>query len=196
MSLPPIAALITHRVADYDAWKKVFDDVVDIRKEASVLGHDVARGIDDPNMVYVYCPASDPGIFQAHLQSDELKSAMEQAGVSSAPVVIVMKPVHEDFNLVFHGPAVVVNHPVDDYDAWRQVYDEVDDMRKSFGVVGDAINQAWGNPNQLIVYNQCEDLDRMRSMADSDELKAAMQRAGVSGPPEFHFMQSVDVAEY
>jgi hypothetical protein len=69
-------------------------------------------------------------------------------------------------------------------------------MRKSFGVVGDAINQEWGNPNQVIVYNQCEDTDRMRSMAGSEELKEAMQRAGVSGPPKIHSIQSVDVAEY
>lgn len=196
MSMPPIAALIAHRVADFDAWKKVFDDVVDMRREASVLGHDVARGIDDPDMVYVFCPAGDPEAFLAHVQSDELKSAMQQAGVVSQPVVLVLKPVHESFEMVFNGPALVVHHPVEDYDAWRQVYDEADDMRKGFGVVGDAINQGWDNPNQVVVYNQCQDLDQMRSMTDSDELKAAMQRAGVSGPPEIHFIQSVDVAEY
>ena len=56
--IPPVATLITHRVADYDAWKKVFDDHLPARKEASCLGHHINRGVDDPNMVYIYCPAS------------------------------------------------------------------------------------------------------------------------------------------
>jgi hypothetical protein len=34
MNLPMQYVLIIHEVADYPAWKKVFDDAADIRREA------------------------------------------------------------------------------------------------------------------------------------------------------------------
>ena len=47
MQMPPVAVLIGHKVADYDAWKKVFDAFQSERIEGSCLGHDVLRGADN-----------------------------------------------------------------------------------------------------------------------------------------------------
>ena len=38
-----------------------FDEHLPARREGTCLGHHVNRGADDPNMVYIYCPATDLG---------------------------------------------------------------------------------------------------------------------------------------
>ena len=56
--LPPVSVLIGHRVDDFDAWETVFDEHMPARKEAGCMGHYLKRGIDDPDMVYIYCLAN------------------------------------------------------------------------------------------------------------------------------------------
>lgn len=46
-------ALILHRVADYDAWRKVYDSVADTHKEGGVTKESVHRMADDPDNVLV-----------------------------------------------------------------------------------------------------------------------------------------------
>ena len=67
MEIPPVATLVIHRVADWDVFKKTFDEHQVARKEASILGHHVNRGADDPNMVYIYTPASDVNRLRAFI---------------------------------------------------------------------------------------------------------------------------------
>ena len=78
-NVSPVATLIVHRVADYEAWKKQFDAFRSAREEAGCLGHEVLRGVGDPNMIYVYCPARDEQKLRAHLEGTELAEAMQAA---------------------------------------------------------------------------------------------------------------------
>ena len=48
--------VILHRVADYDAWRKVYDSVADMQESAEVTGESVHRMVDDPNNVLVLRP--------------------------------------------------------------------------------------------------------------------------------------------
>ena len=43
--------LIIHEVADYPAWKKVFDGAADIRREAGERSYQVLKFQDDPNRI-------------------------------------------------------------------------------------------------------------------------------------------------
>lgn len=195
-SLPPVAVLVIHRIGDYDSWKRVFDDHQSARRKASCLGHDVNRGADDPDMLYVYCPATDADKLSAFVDNPELKGTMKEAGVQGAPSVRMMTPTAADFIPDEKLPGLIVIHRVENYDAWRKVYDHFDGYRKEHGIVGHAVNQELGNPNQVIVYHQARELATLRAFVDSPELKEAMQRGGVSGPPEIHFIECVDIAEY
>src|SRR5205085_10117462 len=44
---------LRHRVADFDAWKSVFDQRLDARVNGEVTGHRLTRGAMDPNEVEV-----------------------------------------------------------------------------------------------------------------------------------------------
>lgn len=78
-------AVITHKVKDFDAWLKVFDeDKTDRAKEGFI---DVAldRGIDDPNMVRVVFEFTDMAKAKAAIASK--KPVMEKAGVIGKPSI-------------------------------------------------------------------------------------------------------------
>ena len=104
MQIPPVAVLVAHRVADFDTFKKVFDGHQAARKEASCLGHDVNRGVDDPNMVYVYCPATDVDKLRDFVDSPELVQAMKAASVEGPPTITMMTPKSAAPMILF-GPA-------------------------------------------------------------------------------------------
>lgn len=80
-------------------------------------------------------------------------------------------------------------HIVDDFDAWKEVYDDFDDERKEMGVKGDGVYQTVDDPNDVTVWHDFKNLEAARSMADSDRLREIMDRAGVSGEPTIWFTE-------
>jgi quinol monooxygenase YgiN len=73
--------LVHHKVADYDAWRQVYDGVREVQKAGGVTYEHVLRGGDDPGMVVVVHHFADRAAAEAFFAQDELKGAMEQAGV-------------------------------------------------------------------------------------------------------------------
>jgi quinol monooxygenase YgiN len=194
--IPPVAVLVAQRVADYDTWKKAFDDHLPARKEAGLLGHHINRGADDPNMVYVYCPATDADKVRAFLESPDLAAVMDKAGVDGPPAVHVMRPMSADFIPDKMLAGIIVSHAVEDYEAWRKIYDDFDLHRKESGIVGHAVNQEFDDPNSVLVYHQAESLNTLRAFVDSNELKERMREGGVTDPLEIRFVEVVDYADY
>jgi hypothetical protein len=83
-----------------------------------------------------------------------------------------------------------VRHRVADYATWRTAYDEFGPTRDSLGVTGHAVYQAAGDPLDVTVTHDFHDVESAQAFASSPELKAAMQNAGVAGPPEIWFTVS------
>lgn len=73
--------LVHHKVADYDAWRRVYDGVRDVQKAGGVKYERVFRAADDPSTVVVVHHFEDRASAEAFFAQDELKGAMEQAGV-------------------------------------------------------------------------------------------------------------------
>jgi hypothetical protein len=195
-ALPPASVLIAHRVADYNAWKSAFDEHMQARKDASCLGHYLKRGIDDTDMVYIYCLASNVDRLRAFLESTDLAEAMKEAGVQGVPEITLMKPISRNLVSEKRLFGIIVMHSVEDYGSWRVEYDQFDEVRRASGIVGHAVSQEFGNPNHVIVYHQAEDLAALHAFVDSAELANAMQDAGVVGDPDIRFIQIEGFAEY
>jgi hypothetical protein len=195
-NLPPASVLIAHHVADYDAWKTAFDDHMQARKDASCLGHYLKRGVDESDMVYIYCLATDVDRLRAFLDSADLAEAMKRAGVVGPPEITLMKPMSRNLVPEQRLPGIIVMHPVEDYGSWRVAYDEFDDFRRQSGIVGHAVSRGFDNPNHVIVYHQANDLVDLRRFIDSGEFKDTLQRAGVLEDPDIRFIQVVDFARY
>ena len=80
--------LIHHRVADFDAWKQVYDSFADVQREGGVRAHHVWRKRDDPNMVVVVHAFDSPEAAAAFFASHDLEDAMARGGVDPPSVKI------------------------------------------------------------------------------------------------------------
>ncbi|GAC1384266.1 MAG: hypothetical protein NVSMB43_24780 [Pseudarthrobacter sp.] len=78
-------ALVLHRVADYDAWRKVYDSVGDMQKEGGVTQESVHRMVDDPNNVLVIHHFDDVEKAKSFFARDDLREALERGGVQGQP---------------------------------------------------------------------------------------------------------------
>jgi quinol monooxygenase YgiN len=83
---------------------------------------------------------------------------------------------------------MLVQHSVKDYAAWKEVYDSVNDLRAANGELSDKIYRDTDDPNKLTVIFKWDSLANAQNYANSPELKAAMEKAGVEGRPNIHFL--------
>jgi heme-degrading monooxygenase HmoA len=79
--------LVHHKVQDYSAWRKTFDDHEKVRKEYGSTGFRVLKSASDPNDITVLIDWSSVDKAKAFATSNSLKEAMENAGVISQPEV-------------------------------------------------------------------------------------------------------------
>ena len=76
-----------HKVSDYGNWKRVYDEFASVRKENGVTGASVHRDASDPNIIIVTHQFNDVNTAMAFANSEELKSAMANAGVAGPPEI-------------------------------------------------------------------------------------------------------------
>jgi quinol monooxygenase YgiN len=81
-------ALIRHRVADFDAWKSVYDGFAPIQAEHGVHAHQVLRSIENPNDVIVTHAFDSREAARAFFAMPELQEAMSEGGVDADSVDI------------------------------------------------------------------------------------------------------------
>ena len=87
---------------------------------------------------------------------------------------------------------ILVQHTIEDYAKWKQAFDEHQPTREVSGSKGGFILRDANNPNQLTVLLEWDNLENARTFSSSDELREAMQRAGVLGPPTVSFLNEAD----
>jgi len=185
--LAPAAMMLSYQVADFDAWKAVFDDNEQGRIDHGYLGHHVNRAEDDPNSLGIFLAVEDVDRAKAYVTSDEVKSLMAGAGVSSAPEVMWVTPVREAIVWDRELPGMIVSHRVEDFDNWLAEYDAAGELQRSYGIIGQAANRSIDDPSLVVVYHQAETFDTLRTFLRSDELRAAMKEAGAISEPEVTF---------
>ncbi len=85
---------------------------------------------------------------------------------------------------------MIIHHRVRDYATWRPVFDAHEPARTAAGLSNGRVFRSADNPNDLILLFDFADRRKAEEFAASDELKTAMQRAGVEGRPDMHFTEA------
>ena len=80
---------LKHKVNDYSAWRPVYDEDASRRQEAGMRDLAVYRDADDENMLLLTWEAENVDGFNQMMESEDLKTKMEEAGVISKPEVFV-----------------------------------------------------------------------------------------------------------
>ena len=83
-----VTALVYHRVADYDAWKREYDRVVAGPLASDLRSHRVWRGQDDPSLVVVTQTFDSREAAEALFANETLRDEMASAGVDMSSVQI------------------------------------------------------------------------------------------------------------
>jgi hypothetical protein len=81
-----------------------------------------------------------------------------------------------------------VHHKVQDYPTWRKVFDETTLTRTRFGSTGQQVFCSPTDPNEITILTEWKEISQARAYAQSNEMKDAMQNAGVISQPDVVFL--------
>ncbi|QSB01745.1 antibiotic biosynthesis monooxygenase [Methylomonas sp. EFPC1] len=84
--------LIIHEVADYPAWKQIFDQAAEIRKRAGEISYQLLRYDDDANNIVHFSAWTSLDNARRFFESPELVEIRKQAGVK-APEFIYLQEI-------------------------------------------------------------------------------------------------------
>jgi hypothetical protein len=83
---------------------------------------------------------------------------------------------------------MIIRHRVQNYEAWRPVYDAHETARNSAGLTNGRVFRSTDDPDDLVVLFDMADRKKAEAFAASEDLKTAMQRSGVQGRPDVQFI--------
>jgi len=87
---------------------------------------------------------------------------------------------------------MLIRHKVQDYGKWKAAFDAHGATRKTSGSKGGRLLRNAEDPNELVILFEWDDVKKARQFAQSEDLRKAMQGAGVIGKPDIHFLEEVD----
>lgn len=90
---------------------------------------------------------------------------------------------------------VLVRHRVEDFEAWKPVFDDHAGMRKRFTERGHRLFRSTDDPNELTILFEFDDAGRAWEFVESEDLRLKMKQAGVEGRPEFVFLDHEETVE-
>jgi quinol monooxygenase YgiN len=86
---------------------------------------------------------------------------------------------------------VLILHAVQDYDAWKAVFDAAAPLRRDAGERAFQVLRYANDPNRVVHFSQWESLAQAKAFFESPQLEQIRQQAGVESP-EFIYLQQLD----
>jgi hypothetical protein len=86
---------------------------------------------------------------------------------------------------------LAVRHTVNDYAAWRAVYDELEPLRVQHGCTGKTVSVSPENGNDVFITHEFPTVEAAGAFAHDPALRVGMERAGVAGAPRIEIFTSV-----
>lgn len=85
---------------------------------------------------------------------------------------------------------LLIEHKVEDFDKWKSVYDEHEGVRRKAGLKElYLLRSSTNGPNDVVILFEGSDPAKVRDFIASEDLKKAMQKAGVIGKPAFNVLE-------
>ena len=83
---------------------------------------------------------------------------------------------------------MLIRHRVQDFKAWKSVYDGHKSLREAAGLKDLYLWQNIDNSSEVVLLFEATDVDKAKEFAASADLKDTMRRAGVLGQPDIAFL--------
>ena len=88
---------------------------------------------------------------------------------------------------------LMAKHEVADYAKWKPGFDEHESVRLESGLHKIGVARNLDNPNVIHLAFFIDDVEKAKSFANSDDLKAKMEELGVQGPPAIQYLQEIRI---
>ncbi len=89
-------------------------------------------------------------------------------------------------------PYLLVRHKVEDYAKWKRAFDEHAATRQTGGSKGGQLFRSSDDPNEVVGLFEWDDLEKARQFVQSEDLRQAMESAGVSDQPDIYFLDKIE----
>jgi hypothetical protein len=84
---------------------------------------------------------------------------------------------------------MIIHHRVQNYEAWRPVYDAHEPARAAAGLTNGGVYRSAEDPDDIVILFDMADRKKAEAFATSEDLKTAMQHSGVKGRPDMQFVE-------
>ncbi len=91
---------------------------------------------------------------------------------------------------------LLIRSRVADYDKWKPVFDERESSRKQHGGKRHWVYRSADDGNDVAISIEFSTVDQAKAYVADPGLREAMGRAGVSGQPEFAYLEEVEAKNY
>lgn len=91
---------------------------------------------------------------------------------------------------------MIVTHRVSNFETWKSTYDGHAGARAQAGFTSANVLRDAADPNKITLVLSNPSLDAAKKFAGSPDLKQAMQKSGVEGPPDISFLEDVESVRY
>ena len=135
------------------------------------------------------CIAAAMALMPSCNSSDEKKTDGTKMDSTTVKHDSTMPPAKPDNILV-------VVHKVKDFDKWLPVFESDDSTQRANGLTRTVLGRGIDDPNMVLVGFKMADYDKAKALGSSAELKAKMEKGGVTGPPSMYYenMQVMDTS--
>ncbi len=92
--------------------------------------------------------------------------------------------------------SMFIRQRVAHFGKWNPAFDDHEAARRQGGVTAHSLHGDGDEPDVIVITFRVGSIARAREFVASDELRAAMERAGIEGPPEIRFADDVEDEGY
>ncbi len=86
---------------------------------------------------------------------------------------------------------VLIIHEVEDYEAWKQIFDEAASIRKEAGEQSYQLLKYDDNANKIVHFSQWVSIANAKAFFESPKLVEIRKKAGVNSP-EFIYLEQLE----
>jgi hypothetical protein len=183
---------IKHKVANYAKWKPLYDADSSNRLANGLHDHIVARGDEDANTVMVIFYMDDATKAKTMTADPKLKEVMQKAGVVGAPEIDYIHRVFNDTSKTDQTARVMIKHKVNDWDAWKKVFDTDKEVRMNAGLSDRMVGYSVDDNHMVSLIFVVNDAAKAKAFMNDKRLADKMKEGGVEGPPSVFFYHVVE----
>jgi hypothetical protein len=178
--MPMFGAMLLVHVKDYAAFREVFDQQLEARKQAGFVAQGIMRGYDDPKLVAIWMAVTDVARAKAFFGDKARRDRWSAASVQGRPEVRLwsnvdarMEPGQREL------VAAVVLARVREFSEFKTAFNAEAPLRSVAGVVGYSLSQDVDDKQVAHLYFQGADEQRLRAYLAAKETKQTWRDAGV-----------------